>query len=137
MSNASAPRPGTVTGAAAGTALPGAVLAVYGVYQIIAGLVGHPFSRSMAETLGVIFVVLGLGVCWVARGLLRCEAWARTPSMITFLFGGAVAYWTFQGGDYLAGVLAIVYGLAGIVALFAPGSHRVLTRVPRQVPPQP
>jgi hypothetical protein len=126
-----------VTGAAAATALPGAALAVYGVYQIVAGLVGHPFNRSMAETLGVIFLAFGLGVCWVARGLLRCEAWARTPSMMTFLLGGAVAYWTFQGGDYLAGAIAIVYGVGGITLLFWPGSHRVLTRVPRQVPPHP
>lgn len=136
MPNASDPRPGTVTGAAAATALPGAALTVYGVYQIIAGVLGDPFSRAMAETLGVIFLVFGLGVCWVARGLLRCETWARTPSLMTFLLGGAVAYWTFQGGDYLAGGIAIAYGLAGIVLLFSPGSHRVLTRVPRQSPPQ-
>ena len=117
-----------MTAAAAATALPGLAITAYGVFQLIEGFAGSPLDRSMAETLGVIYLAFGLGVCWVARGLLRCETWARTPSLMTFLLGGAVAYWTFQGGVYLAGVVAIAYGLAGIVLLFAPGSHRVLTR---------
>jgi hypothetical protein len=126
--NASAPRPATVTAAAAVTALPGLALTAYGVFQLIEGFVGSPLDRSMAETLGVIYLAFGLGVCWVARGLLGCFAWARTPALMVFLLIGGVAYWMFQGGYYLAGALSIGYGLAGIVLLFAPGSHRVLTR---------
>jgi hypothetical protein len=117
-----------VTAAAATTALPGAALIVYGVYQLVAGFLGSPLDRAMAETLGVIYLAFGLGICWVARGLLRCEAWSRTPAMMTFMLIGGVAYWMFQGGYYLAGALSITYGVAGIVLLFAPGSHRVLTR---------
>ena len=117
-----------MTGAALATALPGAAMTVYGVYQLVAGFAGSPMDRAMAETLGVIYLAFGLGVCWVARGLLRCETWSRTPALMMFLLIGGVAYWMFQGGYYVAGAISIAYGLAGIVLLFAPGSHRVLTR---------
>ena len=126
--NASAPRPATVTAAAATTALPGAALTGYGAYQLVAGFLGSPMDRAMAATLGVIYLAMGLGVCWVARGLLRCEAWSRTPALMTYLLIGGVAYWMFQGGYDLAGALSVAYGAAGIVLLFSPGSHRVLTR---------
>ena len=128
MPNESAPRPATVTGAAAATALPGVALTAYGVYQLIEGFAGSPMDRSMAETLGVIYLALGLGVCWVARGLLHCQAWARTPSLMTFMLIGGVAYWMLQGGYDLYAAVSIAYGILGIVLLFAPPSHKVLTR---------
>jgi predicted Kef-type K+ transport protein len=121
-------RPATVTGAAAATALPGVALTAYGVYQVVAGLTGDPMSRSMAETLGVLYLVFGLGICWVARGLLRCQAWARTPALMTFMLIGGVAYWMLQGGYDLYAAVSIAYGVVGVVLLFAPASHRVLTR---------
>jgi hypothetical protein len=128
VSAPAAPRPATVTGAAAVTALPGAALTVLGVVELADAVFGHPMSRPMAATLAAIYVAFGLGIVWVARGLLGCHAWARTPSLMTQLFFGGVAYWMFQGGYDLAGALAIVYGMAGIALLFAPGSHKVLTR---------
>jgi hypothetical protein len=126
--NASAPRPATVTGAAAATALPGVLITAYGVYQLVAGLAGSPYDRAMALTLGVIYLAFGLGVCCVARGLLHCGAWARTPAVLTFLANFGAAYWMLQGNYYLYAVLSIAYGVAGITLLFAPASHRVLTR---------
>ena len=126
--NASAPRPATVTGAATVTALPGVAITAYGVYQLIEGFAGSPMDRAMAETLGVIYLIFGLGICWVARGLLNCGTWARTPALLTFLANFGAAYWMIQGDYYLYAVLSIAYGVAGIVLLFAPASHRVLTR---------
>jgi hypothetical protein len=126
--NAPAPRPATVTGAAAATALPGVAITAYGVYQLVAGLVGSPYDRAMALTLGVIYLAFGLGVCWVARGLLHCGTWARTPALLTLLAFFGASYWMIQGGYYLYAVLSIAYGVLGIALLFAPASHRVLTR---------
>ena len=117
-----------MTGAAAATALPGVAITAYGVYQLVAGLLGSPFDRAMAVTLGVIYLAFGLGICWVARGLLHCQTWARTPALLTFLTNFGAAYWMIQGGYYLYAVLSIAYGVAGIALLFAPASHRVLTR---------
>lgn len=121
-------RPATVTAAAAATALPGVALTAYGVYQLVAGLTGTPMNRSMAETLGVLYLLFGLGIAWVALGLLRCQPWARTPALMTFLLIGGVAYWMLQGGYDLYAAVSIAYGVFGLVLLFAPGSHRVLTR---------
>lgn len=128
MSAPAVSRPATVTGAAAVTALPGAALTVLGLIEVYEALFGHPLSRPMAATLAAIYLFFGLGVVWVARGLLGCHAWARTPSLMTQLLFGGMAYWMFQGGYDLAAVLSIAYGLSGIVLLFAPGSHKVLTR---------
>ena len=126
--NAPAPRPATVTGAAAAVALPGVAITAYGVYQLVAGLLGSPFDRAMALTLGVIYLAFGLGICWVARGLLHCGTWARTPALMVFLLNFGVSYWMIQGDYYLYAALSIAYGVAGIVLLFAPASHKVLTR---------
>lgn len=121
-------RPGTVTAAAALTGLVAALLFVYGVYLVIAGLSGQPVLRSRAELGGVTFAVFGLGVGWVVRGLLRLETWARTPALLTHLLVLAACYWMVQGSLYGEAVPTGLYGLAGIVLLFVPASHRVLSR---------
>ena len=121
-------RPGTVTAAAVLTALVAALLFGYGIYLVVAGLSGQPVLRSRAELGGVMFAIFGLGVGWVARGLLRLETWARTPALLTHLLVLAACYWMVQGSLYGEAVPTGLYGLAGIVLLFVPASHRVLSR---------
>jgi hypothetical protein len=121
-------RPATVTWAAALTAVVAALLVGYGIYLVIAGLSGRPVLRGRAELAGVLFALFGLGVAWVVRGLLRTEPWARTPALLTHLLLVCTCYWSFQGGHYAAGVPIGLFGLAGIVLLFVPASHRVLSR---------
>ncbi|HZP54310.1 hypothetical protein [Actinocrinis sp.] len=125
---ASSDRPGTVTAAAVLTALVAALLLGYGIYLVVAGLSGQPVLRSRAELGGAMFAIFGLGVGWVARGLLRCETWARTPALLTHLLVLAACYWMVQGDLYGEAVPTGLYGLAGIVLLFVPASHRVLSR---------
>lgn len=121
-------RPLPVLIAAALTGLIGSVLVAYGVYLVIAGFSGHPVERARAETAGAIFLVLGLGVAWAARGLGRLQPWARTPSMIALLAPLGVAYWMHQGGMNLWAVVFLVVGIGSVVLLFLPSSHRVLSR---------
>jgi hypothetical protein len=121
-------RPATVTAAAVLTGLVAALLLGYGVYLVIAGLGGQPVLRGRAELGGAMFLLFGLGVGWVARGLLRLEAWARTPALLTHLLVLAACYWMVQGSLYGEAVPTGLYGLAGIVLLFVPASHRVLSR---------
>jgi hypothetical protein len=83
--------------------------------------------RARAELAGVIFLVLGLGIAWAARGLGRLQPWARTPSMIALLMLLGVAYWMHQGGMQLWAVVSLVVGLGGVTLLFLPSSHRVLS----------
>ena len=117
-----------MTGAAALTGIVAALLFGYGVYLVAAGLSGQPVLRGRAELAGALFAVFGLGVGWVARGLLRIEPWARTPALLTHLLLVCSCYWSFQGGYYGAGVPVGLFGAAGIVLLFVPASHRVLSR---------
>ena len=121
-------RPGTVTAAAALTGIVAALLLAYGVYLVVAGLSGQPVLRSRAELAGALFALFGLGVGLVARGLLRVEPWARTPALLTHLLLASSCYWTLQQGLYAAGVPVGLFGLAGIVLLFVPASHKVLSR---------
>jgi hypothetical protein len=129
-SGADAPpaRPGTVTTAAVLTGIVAALLLCYGVYLVIAGLSGQPVLRGRAEVAGVMFAIFGLGVGIVTRGLLRVEPWARTPALLTHLLVIAASYWQFQGHYYAEAVPVGLYGLAGVVLLFVPASHRVLSR---------
>jgi hypothetical protein len=121
-------RPGTVTAAAVLTAVVAALLLGYGIYLVVAGLSGQPVLRSRAELGGAMFAIFGLGIGWVARGLLRLETWARTPALLTHLLVLAACYWMVQGNLYGEAVPTGLYGLAGIVLLFVPASHRVLSR---------
>ncbi len=121
-------RPGTVTGAAALTGVIAALLLGYGIYLVVAGFTGQPVLRGRAELGGALFAVFGLGVGWVARGLLRIEPWARTPALLTHLLLVGSSYRIFQDGLYGEGVPVGLFGLAGIVLLFVPASHRVLSR---------
>ena len=121
-------RPGTVTAAAALTGIVAALLFGYGIYLVIAGLSEQPVLRGRAEVAGVLFAVFGLGIGWVTRGLLRIEPWARTPALLTDLLAIGASYWQFQGGYYAQAVPVGLLGLAGVVLLFVPASHRVLSR---------
>jgi hypothetical protein len=121
-------RPGTVTAAAVLTGIVAALLFGYGIYLVIAGLSEQPVLRGRAEAAGVMFAIFGLGVGWVTRGLLRIEPWARTPALLTYLLMIGACYWQIQGGYYGQAVPVGLFGIAGIVLLFVPASHKVLSR---------
>lgn len=121
-------RPRSVTIAALLTGIVALLLLVYGVYLVIAGISGQPVLRGRAEVAGVLFAVFGLGVGWVARGLLRLQQWSRTPALLTHLLVVAASYWQFQGHLYAEAVPVGLFGLAGVVLLFVPASHKVLSR---------
>jgi hypothetical protein len=110
------------------TATVAAAMIGYAVYLIVGGFVGQPVLQGRAEVAGVIFLLFGLGIAWVCRGLARLEPWARTPALLTQLLLVGAAYWMFQGSFYLEGALAGLVGLGGVVLLFVPASHKVLSR---------
>src|SRR5262249_18517929 len=110
------------------TGIVAALLLGYGIYLVVAGLSGQPVLRGRAEVAGVMFAAFGLGVGWVARGLLRIETWARTPALLTHLRVIAASYWQFEGHYYGEAVPVGLFGIAGVVLLFVPASHKVLSR---------
>jgi hypothetical protein len=121
-------RPASVTAVAILTATIAAAMVGYAAYLIIGGFVGQPVLRGRAEVAGVIFLLFGIGIAWVSRGLGRLEPWARTPALLTQLLLVGSAYRMFQDSLYLEGALVGLYGLAGVVLLFVPASHKVLSR---------
>jgi hypothetical protein len=121
-------RPASVTAVALLTATIAAAMIGYAVFLMIGGFVGQPVLRGRAEVAGVIFLLFGVGIAWVCRGLAHLEPWARTPALLTQLLLVGSAYWMFQGSFYLEGTLAGLVGLAGVVLLFVPASHKVLSR---------
>jgi hypothetical protein len=123
-----APRPATVTAAAALTAVVALLLLGYGVYLIVGGFTGEPVLRGRAETAGALFAVFGLGLALVGRGLAHLEPWARTPAMLTHLLFVGSAYRILQAGLWYWAVPVALFGAIGLVLLFVPASHKVLSR---------
>jgi hypothetical protein len=121
-------RPATVTAVAALTALAGILILIYGVYLCVDGFASHPVSLARAETGGAIFAVFGLGIAWAGRALFQVRPWARTPAMLTHLFIVIISYPMFQDAKFGEGLPLAAYGVAGLVLLFVPASHKVLSR---------
>lgn len=121
-----------MTAAAVLTAAFSLALVAYGIFLVVGGATGKPVLAARAEWAGAIFVVFGLGIAAVARGLLRVRPWARTPAMLAHFFIVVFSYplWL-QDGAYVQGVPLALYGLAGLVLLFVPSSHAVLSRATR------
>src|SRR4051812_39816923 len=87
----STPRP--LRAAAVLVALEGAAAAIAAVGFAIAALTGHPSYRATALTLAAVFLVLGLGLLLVARGLARQRPAAATPAYLSQFFALIVAYY--------------------------------------------
>ncbi len=120
--------------AAAVVELAEAVLVlVAALWAGIATASGHSYQTSG----GVAITIIGVGtaclLALVARGLQRVRRWSRTPAVLTQLFTGIVAVYLLQSGRLDWGVPAIVLAVAGLAALLAPASVKVLTpgRMPK------
>jgi hypothetical protein len=114
--------------AAAVVELAEAVLVlVAAVWAGIATATGHSYQTSS----GVAITIIGVGtaclLALVARGLWRVRGWSRTPALLTQLFTGIVAVYLLQSARFEWGIPAIVLAVAGLAALLAPASIKVLT----------
>jgi hypothetical protein len=115
--------PQPVLGAAALVGLEAVALVVAGVAYLVATLGGHPNDRSSALVGAVVVLALGVGVGALARGILRCRRWARTPTLLVQFFAGVIVVYQATTLPVLSVPLAVV--AVGVVALLlAPAVRR-------------
>ncbi|MEY9963139.1 hypothetical protein ABIA33_001172 [Streptacidiphilus sp. MAP12-16] len=122
-------RPWTLTAGAAIAVLQGGLIAAYGVYMLVAGLVSHTRTGlGLTEFGGFIVLLLGLLPLLAGRGLLRLKRWGRSPAVMVDTLCLAVTYFTFQnGGAQIAvGVVVGIAGIAGAVLLLHPRTTAAL-----------
>ncbi|MEW2293235.1 hypothetical protein ABZ719_11080 [Streptomyces sp. NPDC006743] len=125
--DASGPRPGRLTSAAALCALEGLALLVGGVWMLALGLTGDG-DRQQAVTGGITVLVLALLPLLAARGLLRRRGWSRGPAVITQIMALPVAYSLLQADSVAvpAGIALAAVAVASLVLLVHPATNRAL-----------
>ena len=99
----SRPRP-----AAALVGLEGAAAVVAGAGFLVATFVGKPADRATSVFLSALFVLFGLALLAMARGLHRDRSWPRTPALLAQFFGLVVAWNQRSTLPVVAVVLAVV-----------------------------
>ncbi|MGW4381931.1 hypothetical protein [Kitasatospora sp. NPDC004531] len=126
---ASAPdRPVPLLVGAGITALEGAAMAGWGVYDLISGFLGDDAAFGRTEMGGAVLLLMGLLPLLAGRALLRGQRWGRSPAVLTNSICLPVAYYMWQsgGGMVAVGAAIAVLGLVGIVALLNPRVTAVL-----------
>jgi len=121
----SAPRALAV--AAGLVALEALAALVAGVGFLVAVGVGKPSDRGVAATLAVLLLVVGAGLTFDARGLLRARPAAQTPAYLAQFFALVVAWSQRQTLPVVTGVI-VVLAVAVVAALSAPESRDALRR---------
>ncbi|BAJ30722.1 MULTISPECIES: hypothetical protein [Kitasatospora] len=129
---AAAARPAPLLVGAALTALEGAAMAGWGVYNLLSGFLGADADFGRAELGGAVLLLMGLLPVLAARALLRGQRWGRSPAVLTNSICLPVAYYMWQSGGVMAavGVAVGLLGLAGIVGLLNPKVTAVLYGTP-------
>jgi hypothetical protein len=98
--------------------------------SLIAGIdamTGKSYHRSSGIAITVIGVATAVALAYVAYGLRGGRRWSRTPAMLTQLFAGIVGIYLVQAPRLDWGIPAVALAVAGLVALFAPASLKLLT----------
>ncbi|MEY9213663.1 hypothetical protein NI17_023585 [Thermobifida halotolerans] len=123
-------RPITLVLAAGGEALLGLLVLVLGGYVLVNTLLGNATDATFAIPLAVFAFGGGAVLCYVAWGLFNLRDWARTPVVLTQIFGLVIAYylWTSEQprlslalGAFAVLTLALVLAPPTTATLFPAG----------------
>jgi len=98
-------------------AAEGTAALVAGAGFLVATLVGSPADRGTAVFLSVLFMLFGLALFAMGRGLHRDRAWPRTPALLTQFFGLVVAWNQRSTLPAVAVALGLVCVVAGAALL--------------------
>ncbi|PHQ49284.1 hypothetical protein BLA24_24815 [Streptomyces cinnamoneus] len=128
------PRPARLSAAAALNGLEGVVLAGWGIYLLVMGLLGRPDSPQQAETGGLTVLALAALPLLAARGLWLRRRWSRGPALATQIMALPVAWMFFNGGGALiaAAVALALVAVATLALLVNPTATEALGIGPRE-----
>ncbi|GAA2256344.1 MULTISPECIES: hypothetical protein [Kitasatospora] len=121
-------RPAPLLRGAVITALEGAVLTGWGIYDMVSGLLGDSAALGRSEFGGVILLVMGLLPLAAARALFGLRRWGRSPAVLTNTICLPVAYYMWQGDGVMPALAVViaVLGLFGVVSLLSPRATEAL-----------
>jgi hypothetical protein len=102
-----------------------AVLAAWGVFELVRALTGHPHDRGTAVLLGVLVLIYATGVALAARGLWRAQRWAQTPTYLVSFFAIVIGLGNLETLPLIT-VPLIIVALATFVAVSLPPSRDAL-----------
>ena len=128
-SDSRAVRPRTLTAGALMAMVQGLAICLYGVYLVVTAFTSHAHSDLGSTALGGgIVVLMGLLPLFAGRALLQARRWGRSPAVLMDTLFLAVAYVALRGSgaDVPLGIVAAVFGVAGIVLLLHPKTTAAL-----------
>ena len=105
--------------------LQAAVLAVWGVVELVRALTGHPHDRGTAVLLGLLVLVYATGVALAARGLWRAQRWAQAPTYLVSFFAVVIGLGQLETLPLIT-IPLIIVALATIVTVSLPASRDAL-----------
>jgi len=135
-----AARPRTLTAGAVLAMVQGLAICLYGVYLMVTAITSKTHSDLGSTAFGGgIVVLMGLLPLFAGRALLQARRWGRSPAVMMDTLCLAVAYVALRGSgaDVPLGILAAVFGVAGIVLLLHPRTTAALWPEDGRQQPQP
>jgi hypothetical protein len=108
--------------AAAMLALQGVVVLAFAVFYVVR--TDRGFSTFNVLASAALFLVGGLGLLLVARGLLNQRRWARSPALTWQIVLLPVSYGLLQSGLWYVGVPLALTAVLAMRGLFAVPAHR-------------
>jgi hypothetical protein len=118
-------RPRSLEVAALLVLVQAAVLAVWGVVELVRALTGHPSDRGTAVLLGVVVLIYAAAVAMAARGLWQAKRWAQTPTYLVSFFAVVIGLGQLETLPLIT-VPLIIIGLTTFVAVSLPASRDAL-----------
>lgn len=118
--------PRTLLAAAVVVAAEAVLLLAAGAYLVAGSLNGEPADRGGGLAAGALGVLVGGGLGWVARGLVRSRRWSRSPALLWQLLSLPVAWGMVQSRLLIVGVPLLLGALLALAALIAPATGRAL-----------
>ncbi|MFF4775008.1 hypothetical protein [Microtetraspora fusca] len=119
-------RPLTLTVASAAVAVEGLAALILGGYVAVETLIGQPSDVVTSIFVAAFGILVGLGLLWVAWGVLQVLRWSRGPGVIAQIFALPVAITLIQSQQYAYGVPLVLAVAIALVTLLAPPSTKAL-----------